>query len=73
MSGHCGAGMHIAVTVTGDGEIAEDNSGTDLHQTVHVHWRLQSYSDIVVTVGDTVVFDWDEFHSLSQVCNHFKF
>ena len=69
VSGHCGAGMHVAVTVTGDGEIPEDDSGTSIYQTVHIHWRIQAYADIVVTVGDSVVFEWDEFHSLSQVCN----
>lgn len=70
VSGHCSAGMHITVTVTGEGEIPDDNSGTSVYQTAHVHWRLQNYADITVTVGDSVVFEWDEFHSLSQVCNH---
>jgi plastocyanin len=67
VSGHCDAGMHIIVAVTGDGEIPEDDFGTTIHQTVNIYWRIQHYSDIVVTVGDSVVFDWDAFHSLSQV------
>lgn len=59
--------MHVVVAVTGDSSAAEDDSHSQLYQTVHIHWRIVTYSDIVITQGDSVVFEWDEFHSLSQV------
>ena len=67
VSGHCVAGMHLMVTVTGENDVKDYDSSNQLYQSVHVHWRIVSYSDVVITQGDVVVFEWDEFHSLSQV------
>lgn len=70
VSGHCAAGMHIVVTVTGDDSVDVKNSHNQQHQTVHINWRLKTYLDIVIVQGDTIVFEWEDFHSLSQVSKH---
>ena len=67
VSGHCALGMQVVVTVTGDDTADVNNSHNQLHQTVHIRWHLTTYLDIMIMQGDSVVFVWEEFHSLSQV------